>query len=52
MADEKDKPRRVRRTQRKGIDMAKKYNPFTPNQPTFTGMFAGRINEIVCLDKG
>ncbi len=30
--------------------MAKKYNPFTPNQPVFTGMFAGRINEIARLD--
>jgi len=30
--------------------MAKKYNPFTPNQPVFTGMFAGRGNEIDRLD--
>ncbi len=30
--------------------MAKKYNPFRPNSPVFTGMFAGRVNEIDRLD--
>jgi len=30
--------------------MAKKYNPFRPNHPVFTGMFAGRIDEIERLD--
>jgi len=30
--------------------MPKKYNPFRPNQPVFTGMFAGRIAEIERLD--
>jgi len=30
--------------------MAKKYNPFRPNHPVFTGMFAGRINELERLD--
>ena len=30
--------------------MAKKFNPFRPNNPVFTGMFAGRINEIERLD--
>lgn len=30
--------------------MPKKYNPFRPNSPVFTGMFAGRINEIERLD--
>ena len=28
-----------------------KYNPFRPNQPIFTGMFAGRMNEIERLDE-
>ena len=30
--------------------MAKKYNPFRPNQPIFTGMFAGRMDEMDRID--
>lgn len=30
--------------------MTKKYNPFRPNHPVYTGVFAGRMNEINRLD--
>jgi len=30
--------------------MPKKFNPFRPNQPVYTGMFAGRVNEISRID--
>ena len=30
--------------------MTKKYNPFKPNNPVFTGMFAGRGKEIKRID--
>ncbi len=30
--------------------MTKKYNPFKPNSPVFTGMFVGRTHEIERLD--
>lgn len=30
--------------------MTKKYNPFKPNSPVFTGMFSGRIHELERLD--
>jgi len=30
--------------------MIKKYNPFKPNSPVFTGMFSGRIRELERLD--
>ena len=30
--------------------MTKKYNPFKPNSPVFTGMFSGRVHELKRLD--
>jgi len=30
--------------------MTKKYNPFKPNSPVFTGMFSGRVHELERLD--
>ena len=30
--------------------MTKKYNPFKPNSPVFTGMFSGRTHELERLD--
>ena len=29
-----------------------KINPFKPNSPVSTGMFAGRLTEIITLEKG
>jgi len=31
--------------------MASRYNPFRPNSPVYTGMFAGRIKEIERIDQ-
>lgn len=31
--------------------MTKKYNPFKPNHPVYTGMFVGRMGEIERIDK-
>jgi Cdc6-like AAA superfamily ATPase len=31
--------------------MARKFNPFRPNYPVYRGMFAGRWNEIMRIDK-
>lgn len=30
--------------------MPKKFNPFTPNSPVYTGMFAGRVKELERID--